>query len=151
MKTLKETFPKAEKFWDLERLYTNLAKAKRKPLTPIEKTHLCGLLCGYSPTEIAEKLYKDVGGVNVNLSNTIYQYVKDAVGKSDKRIDNWRNIVLWLEEAGYKKSLPIPTIPVDAIFDIKNMNIVVNEKDIVIDVNIQLTLPLESILKSNED
>jgi len=40
-----------------------LASAKGKNLTPIEKRHLRGLLCGCSPSEIAKKLNKSVKGL----------------------------------------------------------------------------------------
>jgi hypothetical protein len=95
-------FAQAANDWDLETLYTDLASAKGKRLTPVEKLHLRGLLCGYSPTEIAQKLNKNVKGVGVDLSNTLYQYVKNLVSKCDEKVENWRNINEWLEEAGYK-------------------------------------------------
>jgi hypothetical protein len=48
-----------------------------------------------------EKLAKKLNDVEVDLSNTIYQYVKGLV-KSEEKLENWRNICGWLEEAGYK-------------------------------------------------
>ena len=53
--TYKEQFKLAENEWDLENLYEDLGSAKGKNLTPMEKSHLRGLLCGFSPAEIAEK------------------------------------------------------------------------------------------------
>ncbi|MDP8932729.1 MAG: hypothetical protein M3N42_00910 [Cyanobacteriota bacterium] len=60
-----EPFARASKGWDIQKLYTDLANAKqefaphtRRGLTPVEKRHLCGLLCGYSPAEIAVFLNK---------------------------------------------------------------------------------------------
>ena len=82
-----------------------MASAKGKRLTPVEKLHLRGLLCGYSPAEIAEKLNKSVKGVGVDLCQTLYQYVKNLVDRGDEKIENWRNIAEWLEEAGYKTQL----------------------------------------------
>ncbi|MCP2726918.1 hypothetical protein [Limnofasciculus baicalensis] len=74
-------FLQAADEWDLERLYQNLADAKRqfaphkqRGLTPVEKLHLRGLLCGYNPEEIAEQLYNASAGVRVALSNTIYRF-----------------------------------------------------------------------------
>lgn len=58
MVKIDEQFNYAALQWDLEALYTDLASAKGKRLTPMEKLHLRGLLCGYSPAEIAEKLRK---------------------------------------------------------------------------------------------
>jgi len=54
MASVEERFAQAANYWDLETLYTDIASAKGKCLTPIEKLHLRGLLCGYSPSEIAE-------------------------------------------------------------------------------------------------
>jgi len=92
MKQNKEHFALAKQHWDLENLYIDLASAKGKNLTPIEKIHLCGLLCGYSPAEIAEKLHKSVNGIEVDFSNTIYQYVKHLLNRSDEKIDKQNNL-----------------------------------------------------------
>ncbi len=54
MENPNELFSQVAKYWDLETLYKDLASAKGKHLTPVEKLHLRGLLCGYSPSEIAE-------------------------------------------------------------------------------------------------
>ncbi len=97
-----ELFVQAAKDWDLDTLYADLASAKGKRLTPIEKLHLRGLLLGHSPAEIAERLNKNVKGLEVNFCNTIYQYVKNLLGKGSEKVENWRNICEWLEEAGYK-------------------------------------------------
>ena len=102
MASTEERFVQATNYWDLETLYTDIASAKGKRLTPVEKLHLRGLLCGYSPAEIAERLNKNVKGVEVDLSNTLYKYIKSLVDKSDEKVENWRNITEWLEEAGYK-------------------------------------------------
>ncbi len=94
----------AENAWDLERLYTDLAKAKGRTLSPTEKLYLCGLLSGYSPAEIAKKCHKSAGGVKVYLSTTVYQYVKFLTNKENEKLENWTNIRKWLEEIGYKRS-----------------------------------------------
>ncbi|MEK0194397.1 NACHT C-terminal helical domain 2-containing protein [Microcoleus anatoxicus] len=64
-----DLFAEAGTNWDLQKLYKDLAVAKRKfastkrlGLTETEKKHLRGLLCGYSPTQMAEKLYKSSRG-----------------------------------------------------------------------------------------
>jgi hypothetical protein len=95
--------------WDLKRLYKDLASAKRqaaphkrKGLTAVEKQHLCGLLCGYSPVEIAEKLVKRPRGVEADLCNTVYRYVEQLTTRLPNTVRNWRDIPEWLETAGYK-------------------------------------------------
>lgn len=95
----REQFNQAKHQWDLERLYNDLASVKGKNLTPMEKLHLRGLLCGYSPVEIAEKLYKELRGIETDLSATVYRYIKGLV---NKKIENWRNVSEYLEQTNYK-------------------------------------------------
>jgi hypothetical protein len=97
-------FAEAENSWDLERLYTDLGKAKGKFLTAKEKLYLRGLLCGYGPAEMAKKCHKSANGLKVHLSKTLYQYVKVLVNKENDKLENWTNIREWLEEIGYKRS-----------------------------------------------
>jgi tetratricopeptide (TPR) repeat protein len=98
--------------WDLESLYKELASAKqkvaphkRKGLTVDEKPRLCGLLCGYSPAEIAQKLVISSRGVEVYLCDTVYRYVEQLTKRPRNTVKNWRDIPEWLEEAGYKTQL----------------------------------------------
>ncbi len=107
-----QDFSQAALQWDLDTLYSDLRNTIGKPLTPTEKLHLRGLLCGYSPAEIAETLGKDPKGVQTDLCASIYKYVKSLVGKTEQKIGNWRNISEWLNDAGYR-SKPPPQIPVN--------------------------------------
>ena len=95
--------------WDLQKLYKDLAVAKRefaphkrRELTDTEKKHLRGLLCGYSPAEIAKKLHKSARRVEADLCSTIYQYVEQLTKKPLNTLKNWRDIPEWLEQNGYK-------------------------------------------------
>ena len=75
----------------------------KRELTEVEKRHLRGLLCACSPSDIAKKLHKEEGGLRADLSSTVYLYVKQLTqGKVDIKLKNWRCIVAWLEQAGYK-------------------------------------------------
>jgi hypothetical protein len=79
-------------------------------LTDIEKLHLRGLLCGYSPAEIAKQLLKSVQGVEVDLCKTIYCYVKKLTDYPSNDPDqkwSWRSVVERLDNAGYRKTPPI--------------------------------------------
>jgi len=140
-------YKEIESEWDLENLYADLASEKGRNLTPMEKLHLRGLLCGCSPSEIADKLNKKVNGVEVDLSNTIYQYVKNLVNKSEEKLDNWRNIRSWLEEAGYKNREIVKTQS-DQLKDLNAkvhiLNIHTENQTIEIGVLIQLVLPPDS-------
>ena len=147
MASTNDRFVEAESRWDLKTLYADLAAVKGKPLTPVEKLHLRGLLCGNSPAEIAEKLQKNPKGVETDLCATIYKYVKVFVGKGIEKIENWRNIAEWLEDAGYKTKsqakLPIQdALPKNSAVNISNINI--DNNQITIDVLLQIIIPLPS-------
>ncbi|MEM6401290.1 MAG: NB-ARC domain-containing protein [Cyanobacteria bacterium P01_D01_bin.116] len=104
-----EEFIEAKNNWDLEKLYIDLASAKGKGLTPVEKKFLRGLLCGFSPAEIASKVYKTRSSstVRVYLSNGLYKYIEEMLSKqaSDSiKVKNWSRVTQLLEKAGYKKA-----------------------------------------------
>ncbi|MFM2303753.1 MAG: hypothetical protein RLZZ135_1163 [Cyanobacteriota bacterium] len=116
MASNRESFDRAVFEWDLEKLYKDLAAVKQqvsfslhrgRGLTEVEKLHLRGLLCGFSPQEIADKLFKSKQGVKVDLSKTIYRYVKELVNCPAGTVENWRNIPDWLEQSGYKIPLTL--------------------------------------------
>lgn len=145
-----EYFSQAANHWDLETLYTDLASAKGKRLTPVEKLHLRGLLCGYSPGEIAEKLGKNAKGVETDLCATVYKYVKGLVDKGNNKIENWRNISEWLQEAGYKsfysaKVQGLDLVPENSVVNITNINIEKNQLVIAFNMRIPTKLASKSI------
>ena len=141
MASTNDRFVEAESHWDLKTLYSDLAAVKGKPLTPVEKLHLRGLLCGNSPAEIAEKLQKNPKGVETDLCATIYRYVKAFVGKGIEKIENWRNIAEWIEDAGYQtqSSTKFPVkdlLPEKSVVNISNITIEKNQIVIVFKVEI---------------
>ncbi|MEP0873342.1 NB-ARC domain-containing protein [Trichocoleus desertorum AS-A10] len=104
-----DPFDQAVTTWKLDQLYSDLATAKREiapykklGLTEVEKLHLRGLLCGYSPAEIATQLVKTAKTVEVDLCNTLYRYVEALTGRATNTLESWRDIKPWLEAAGYK-------------------------------------------------
>jgi hypothetical protein len=106
--TLEVEFSEASNNWNLEKLYIDLAAAKGKGLTPVEKKFLRGLLCGYSPSEIADQVYKSrsSSAVRVYLSNGLYKYIQELVVRQSGniiKIKNWSRVTNLLEKAGYKK------------------------------------------------
>ncbi len=154
MTSTNEQFAQAASQWDLETLYIDLASAKGKRLTPVEKLHLRGLLCGYSPAEIAEKLNKNIKGVEVDLCNTLYKYVKNLVDKSDEKVENWRNITEWLEGAGYKTQSSTyfqlsDDLPVELL--VKKANISFDNNKIIVDINLRIIAPSPSEAPIIED
>ncbi len=105
---IEEEFVEAKNNWELEKLYVDLASAKGKALTPVEKKFLRGLLCGLSPAEIANAVYKSRSSstVRVYLSNGLYKYIEDMLSSqegSSIKVKNWSRVTQLLEKAGYKK------------------------------------------------
>ncbi len=148
----REQFKQAEQQWDLERLYRDLASTKGQYLTPVERLHLRGLLCGHSPAEIADKLKKELRSVENALSATIYSYVKE-LSSVGKKIRNWQNISKYLEEAGYKKQPDFPlrkflqgiTLPLEALEGLitvnqRRCNNYNNQK--IFEINIRIVVPV---------
>jgi len=101
--------------------------------------------------EIASKRKKSARGLEVDLCKTLYQYIKTLVDRNDEKVENWRNICQWLEEAGYKAATQSQLnnpIPVDAKVHISNINIENNK--IEIGINLQLVVPLPSDSSNKE-
>lgn len=107
-------FYEAANHWNLEKLYIDLASAKGKGLTPVEKKILRGLLCGYSPAEITNIIYKtrNSSSVRVYLSNGLYKYIQEMLSSQIReitKITHWSKITSWLEKAGYKNYSSLST------------------------------------------
>jgi hypothetical protein len=106
---LEEEFIEAKNNWDLEKIYIDLGSAKGKALTPVEKKFLRGLLCGFSPAEIANAVYKSRSSstVRVYLSNGLYKYLEEMLSNQTQtsvKVKNWSRVTHLLEKAGYKKA-----------------------------------------------
>ncbi|MEH2199798.1 helix-turn-helix transcriptional regulator [Nostoc sp.] len=149
MPSSNEPFTQAANSWDLETLYSDLSSVKGKRLTPVEKRHLRGLLCSFSPAEIAEKLGKNGKGVETDLCATVYRYVKSLLDKSDEKLENWRNISEWLDDAGYKNQLiqvtGLDLSPDKAIVNVTNINIESNQIVFLISMKIPTSQDLDSL------
>ncbi|MEA5502551.1 NB-ARC domain-containing protein [Halotia wernerae UHCC 0503] len=105
---IEEEFIEAKSSWELEKLYIDLASTKGKALTPVEKKFLRGLLCGYSPGEIATIVYQSRSSstVRVYLSNGLYKYIEEMLSKQAEysvKVKNWSRVTHLLEKAGYRK------------------------------------------------
>jgi DNA-binding CsgD family transcriptional regulator len=163
-----EMFGEAANDWDLEKLYKVLADAKwqvapraRKGLTERERLYLRGLLCGYSPAEMARKLFQSPKGVEVYVSKTLYQYLKRVADIPNETLGNWRNISTWLEDAGYKNqsspeskmnySLPIDPLAKMVYISVEQNTISIDKNTIKVEINIQLSSPPASDAKKTED
>ncbi|HAZ44466.1 MAG TPA: hypothetical protein DDW76_09415 [Cyanobacteria bacterium UBA11369] len=79
---------------------------RRKILTPAEKCYTRGLLCGYSPEEIAKELGNTVGTVSDALAKGLYRYVEELLNQDEAelsvKIRHWGDVAYLLERAGYK-------------------------------------------------
>lgn len=115
-------FTKAEEVWDVERLYDDLREAKeryfpgnKKILTPTEKCYIRALLLRKHPDEIDAQRGTRPNVTEEALSKRVYRYIEGMLqsknGKSPKI--RWDTVASLLEEAGYKKELPEPSIARD--------------------------------------
>ncbi|WP_341527495.1 NB-ARC domain-containing protein [Nostoc sp. UHCC 0302] len=105
---IEDEFTEAKNNWELEKLYLDLASAKGKALTPVEKKFLRGLLCGCSPAEIAKVVYQSRSSstVRVYLSNGLYKYIEEMLSNQagySVKVKNWSRVTHLLEKSGYKK------------------------------------------------
>lgn len=120
-----ELFQEAQTHWDLEKLYADLAIAKQEiaphkqpSLTAVERELLRGLLCRYSPTEIAGQRFTAPKTVEVSLSTTLYRYVEVLTQRDLNTLESWRNVADWLAAAGYESARleinwsQVPHVPV---------------------------------------
>lgn len=122
-----EEFVEAKNYWELEKLYIDLASSKGKALTPVEKKFLRGLLCGFSPAEIASTVYKTRSSstVRVYLSNGLYKYLEEMLSNQTQtniKIKIWSRVTHLLEKAGYKKASLINEVDTNQISQIKQQN-----------------------------
>ncbi len=143
-----ELFDDAHNNWNVEQLYQDLASVKGKSLTKIEKIHLRGLLCGLSPREIAHQRKREVGSIEVDISNTIYRYVKTLT--DHQTINSCRDIIYWLQNKGYQKVSSHITIPtqienINALLLIKNslQPRLPPTPEICIEISLQIKFPFK--------
>jgi hypothetical protein len=113
-------FLEAGETWNLEQLYNDLTDAKRRyrasqrqRITKTEKTHLRGLLCGYSPAEIAAELHRDCGGLRVDWSRGLYRYIEMLTNESLK---DWKDIVTLLAKYRRQPHLKVISQPTISSF-----------------------------------
>lgn len=162
--SLEEKFKNAAELWDLERLYSDLTKIKGNPLTRIEKLHLRGLLCGYSPAILAKKLHKSPRGIQADISNTVSRYVKELTNKGQpkklEKLNNAGDIGDLLEKAGYRKisdvpenEMVLPIESIDSVVKINNLNLATHNQNVTVEINIRLitSLPIEQLTKMLSD
>ena len=92
--------------------------------------------------------------MEVDLCSTLYQYVKNLVGKSNGKVDNWRSISEWLEGAGYRNQ-PKPSVqfksssPVDLL--VKKAKISFENNQIIIDVDMRIVAPASPEVSVNNE
>jgi hypothetical protein len=93
-------FLKASQNWHLDRMLTGIAD-KGEFLTPREQKMLRGLICGYSPKEIAEIGFNksDSKSISPELSK-IYEYV-ELLLETPLQVTSG-NICRLLEDADYR-------------------------------------------------
>lgn len=98
-----QVFADAAQSWNLPSLYADLAVANTKQLTPVQKKFLRGLLLGYSPDDIAQKVYSTPNNVRVTLSRFVYGAIKNLCDIDSSQELNWGQVTSLL--AKYRKTL----------------------------------------------
>ena len=113
-----ELFAQAGQNWNLPVIYEQVEAAKQelfgeKQLTALQKTILRGLLCNYSPEQIALVLPQGMHQSLVNITWNLHKCVKYLVGIESKTVESYRDIPRWLAIAGLKNpaGLAQPTVP----------------------------------------
>jgi hypothetical protein len=100
-----DCFGEAEQEWNLQKLYSDLADVTGKNLTTRQKKLLRGLLCGYSPREIASIGYKRPNSKSIlpDLS-LLYRHIEQLVtNNANPPLVTWGHVRPLLEKAGYRK------------------------------------------------
>ncbi len=157
-----DNFQDAETLWDLERLYTDLGEVKGESLTATEQLTLRGLLCGYTPAELAEVRVKDKRGQQTNVSRGVQGYVKKLMkikGVAVPERLNSREMLARLKQTGYKKQLTSSkderTLPIKSLEglvkvignEVNRENGIIKEINIEINIRLVTSLPVEGIAK----
>lgn len=109
-----EPFAEAKQRWQLDLLYTDLGTVKGRGLTRVEKSYLRGLLCGYSPNEIAEQLQVKNDTVRNALSKGLYRYIEGRLSEQQPdliRVESWGQVARLLDEVGYQRASGLGKLP----------------------------------------
>ncbi|MEH1820831.1 MAG: hypothetical protein V7L31_17430 [Nostoc sp.] len=134
----------AENDWDLASLCQDITSAKQqisgkpKQLTPLEITCLKGLLCGYSPSEIATAINREVRGLRVDLSRGLYRYIEVLTKRPSNSLKDWREVTDWLAKANYKTSSSHRSLPNnDSLIKIVDISLEGSVNSCVIDLKVR--------------
>jgi hypothetical protein len=101
-------FGQAPNEWDLEQLYADIRSIRKSAeLTPRVQQIIRGLLCGYTPKEIAQKVYNQPNANCIGQDlNKIYSYIQDVTESEDRVVSG--NIVRLTSGAGYRQYCSSP-------------------------------------------
>jgi hypothetical protein len=106
-------FLEAANDWDLDRIFQDIEQANLTPLTPRDRKLLQGLLCDYSPEEIAKQGWGRETSASIRPAiSKLYEYVEllvdteRAQGKSAtlQRVNSSHLLRRALRDLGYRKT-----------------------------------------------
>ncbi len=122
-----ELFAQAGQNWNLPVIYEQVEAAKQelfgeKQLTALQKTILRGLLCDYSPEQIAIVLPQGMHQSLVNITWNLHKCVKYLVGIESKTVESYRDIPRWLAIAGFKTQAGLDQPTVFQTTALQNLN-----------------------------
>ena len=102
-------YERAAQYWQIDRLFLDLGLvrrrlgSKREVLEQWQQNYLCLVLTGHEPGQIANYLQLSVGSLRSRLAAArgLYRCINRLTGKD---IRNWRDIILFLLNRGYRRS-----------------------------------------------
>ncbi|WP_392531871.1 hypothetical protein [Nostoc sp. C117] len=97
-----------------------------------------GLLCGYSPSEIATAINREVRGLRVDLSRGLYRYIEVLTKRPSNTLKDWREVTDWLAKANYKTSVSHLSLPNnDSLIKIVDISLEGSINSCVIDLKVR--------------
>ncbi|MDJ0634642.1 MAG: DUF1822 family protein [Xenococcaceae cyanobacterium MO_188.B29] len=112
----REVFPEVAT-WDINKLICALNAARKRldnkrEISEIYESYLCGILVGYSPKDIGQRLNLQGDGkaIRTAFSTEINPYVREILDYPDDLEGNmnWQRACVLLEKAGYKNHFSPP-------------------------------------------
>lgn len=107
LKQHQQVFKEVEQNWNLPQLLQRLEAIKlhkeQEPLTDLEQFCLKGILCGYTPEEIAQKLIDSLDPFLIQVTFwNLFRYIQTMLGKEEIKIANFQELVDSLAVSEYK-------------------------------------------------
>ena len=149
-----QVFNAAEQNWNLSQLFQRLEAIKlhkqQQPLTDLERFCLKGILCGFTPEEIAQKLIDQLDPFLIQVAFwNLLRCVQTMLDKEEVKIDSFQELADSLAISGYKSedadTILIPNTVKAPAHPIQKSNINCSEADSKANRQIVVQKPAESL------